>query len=210
MNLTFYYALERIPLGLAVTLEFTGPLAVSIYSSRQKIDFLWVLLAAFGIYFVMPHSEMAADVDFWGIIFALMAGVCWAFYILFGQKGGQSLHSGFATTVGMTVAAMIDLPVGLAVDGSKLMTSSILWGGLAIAMLSSVLPYSLEMIALKRLPAKTFGILMSAEPALASLVGLLLLHETLLPSQWLAIVFIVVASAGSALTARGSVIPQEI
>ncbi|MBL7542864.1 MAG: DMT family transporter [Bdellovibrionaceae bacterium] len=202
MNLTFYFSLQRIPLGLAVTLEFVGPLTLSILTSRKKLDFLWVLLAAMGIYLVMPHSESGSALDILGIIFALIAGGFWALYIYFGQRAGHALHGGIAATAGMTVATIVVLPFALTLDGPSMFNPAVLPLALLVASLSSALPYSLEMIALKQLPTKTFGILMSLEPAIASLVGLFLLKEQLLPIQWMAIGFIIVASLGSVLKSQ--------
>jgi inner membrane transporter RhtA len=201
MNLTFYFALERIPLGLAVTLEFVGPLTLSTISSRRKIDFLWVILAAVGIYLVMPQTQIGAATDTLGIVFALVAGMFWAFYIHFGAKAGKDLHGGMATTIGMSFAALVALPFGLVIDGGKLLNPSLLPMGLLVAVLSSALPYSLEMISLKKMPTKTFGILMSLEPAIASLVGLIVLSESLSSIQWLAILCVIVASLGSSISA---------
>jgi|JI8StandDraft_1071087.scaffolds.fasta_scaffold83611_2 inner membrane transporter RhtA len=199
MNLTFYFSLQRIPLGLAVTLEFIGPLTLSILTSRKKMDFLWVALAAAGIYLVMPHSNVESTLDILGVIFALVAGSFWALYIFFGQRAGNALHGGIAATAGMTVATIVALPFGLALDGPRMFNPEILPLALFVASLSSALPYSLEMVALKRLPTKTFGILMSLEPAIASMVGLVLLKEQLLLTQWIAIIFIIIASLGSVL-----------
>jgi inner membrane transporter RhtA len=201
MNLTFYFALERIPLGLAVTLEFVGPLTLSTISSRRKIDFLWVILAAVGIYLVMPQTQIGAATDTLGIVFALVAGMFWAFYIHFGAKAGKDLHGGMATTIGMSFAALVALPFGLVIDGGKLLNPSLLPMGLLVAVLSSALPYSLEMISLKKMSTKTFGILMSLEPAIASLVGLIVLSESLSSIQWLAILCVIVASLGSSISA---------
>lgn len=200
MNLTFYFALERIPLGLAVTLEFVGPLTLSTLSSRRKIDFLWVILAALGIYLVMPQSQVGAVTDTVGIIFALVAGLFWAFYIHFGAKAGKELHGGMATAVGMAFASLAALPFGLIIDGSKLLNPSLLPMAVLVGFLSSALPYSLEMISLKKMPTKTFGILMSLEPAIASLVGLVVLSEALTLTQWMAIGCVVIASLGSSTT----------
>ena len=183
MNLTFYFSLQRIPLGLAVTLEFVGPLTLSVLTSRKKMDFLWVALAALGIYLVMPHSQSESTLDLVGVLFALIAGGFWALYIYFGQRAGNTLHGGIAATMGMTVATLVALPFSLALDGDRMFNTSILPLAFSIALLSSAIPYSLEMIALKRLPTKTFGILMSLEPAMASCVGLILLNELLLPTQ---------------------------
>jgi inner membrane transporter RhtA len=204
MNLTFYFALERIPLGLAVTLEFVGPLTLSTISSRRKIDFLWVLFATVGIYMVMPQSDLQVATDKLGIAFALIAGMFWAFYIHFGQIAGRDIHGGTATAIGMSFAALVALPFGLVIDGSKLLNWSLLPMGLVVAVLSSALPYSLEMISLKKMPTNTFGILMSLEPAIASLVGLIVLGESLSMIQWLAILCVIIASLGSALS-----VPQK-
>jgi len=202
MNLSFYFSLQRIPLGMAVTLEFIGPLSLAILSSRKKIDFFWALLAALGIFMVMPESDTRYAIDSIGMMFALIAGFFWALYIYFGQKAGKGLHGGVATAVGMSFAAFIALPFGIIIDGPKLLNLNILPMAIMVAILSSALPYSLEMIALKRMPAKTFGILMSLEPAIASLIGLIFLAEQLTIMQWLAIVFVMAASLGSSLTIK--------
>lgn len=200
MNLTFYFALERIPLGMAVTLEFIGPLTLALLSSRKKIDFFWAFLAALGIYMVMPKSDLSHSLDPIGMFYALTAGMFWAFYIYFGQKSSQDTHGGIATTIGMTFAAFVAMPAGLIIDGSKILNLSLLPMGFFVAMLSSAIPYSLEMYSLKRIPTKTFGILMSLEPAVASLVGLIFLSEQLSSLQWLSIFCVMAASLGSTWT----------
>ena len=199
MNLAFYFSLQRIPLGLAVSLEFIGPLTLAILTSRKKIDFFWATLAGLGIFMVMPKTELTHAINPVGILFALIAGMFWAFYILFGQKAGKDLHSGIAATMGMTFAALVVLPFGLMIDGPKLLNVSILPMGLFVAILSSAIPYSLEMYSLKKIPTKTFGILMSLEPAIASLVGLICLGEQLTVIQWFAIFCVMAASLGSTL-----------
>lgn len=205
MNLTFYFALMRIPLGLAVALEFIGPLTLTMLSSRKKIDFFWAILAGIGIYLILPKSELStSSADPLGMMWALIAGMFWAFYIFFGQRAGKDLHGGIATTIGMSFAALAALPFGLAMDGAKLLDPSILPMGIMVAILSSALPYSLEMYALKKMPTRTFGILMSLEPAVASLVGLIFLNEQLTGTQWMAILCVICASLGSSLTARNS------
>lgn len=201
MNLTFYFAIQRIPLGIAVALEFAGPLGLAVLFSRRKVDFLWVALAMIGIYFVLPASGDNVNLDPLGIFFALFAGACWASYIHFGQKISRVLHGWQAATWGMIVAAMTVLPFGLLLDGPRLATWDVLPWGLSVALLSSAIPYSLEMISLKAIPARTFGILMSLEPVFAALSGLIFLNEKLTLFQWLAIVSIILASAGSSLTA---------
>lgn len=202
MNLLFYLSLARIPLGLAVTLEFIGPLGYSVFSSRRRMDFLWILLAAFGVWLILPsHKENALDIS--GVLLALAAGVGWGFYIYFGQRTGSHSHGGFVTSVGMLVAALVSSPFYF-LNPSALASfhRSALPMAFAVAVLCSALPYSLEMIALRSLPAKTFGILMSLEPAVAALSGFLFLREHLGPWQWLAIFLVISASAGSAWTGR--------
>lgn len=204
MNLSFYYALERIPLGLAVSLEFTGPLAVAIFTSKKKIDYVWALLAGLGIYLILPAFQGADSLDPVGIALAVTAGVFWAGYILYGKKAGNEVHGGLAATWGMTFAAAVVIPVGLVTSSDKLFSLEILPFGIGVAILSSALPYTLEMISLKRIPTKTFGVLMSLEPAIAAFAGLLFLHEQLTPLQWFAMLLIMLSSLGSSLTAEVS------
>jgi inner membrane transporter RhtA len=202
MNLLFYLSIQKIPLGIAVALEFTGPLAIALFASRKKLDFLWAFLAVVGIIFVLPLNQTSQHLDPLGIIFALAAGVCWALYILFGQRIGKTLHGGFAASIGMAVAALVVLPFGIAESGFQIFHWSLLPMGFAVAIFSSALPYSLEMVALKALPTRTFGILMSLEPAVAALAGLTYLGEHLEVIQWLAVACIIVASAGSSLSVQ--------
>jgi inner membrane transporter RhtA len=201
MNLLFYMALTTIPLGVAVALEFTGPLAVAIAGSRRRLDFLWILLAAAGVILLLPLGGLTAALDPVGIALALGAGACWALYILFGKRAGAA-GTGRSTALGMTVAALIVAPVGYASAGASVLAPALLPAALAVAVLSSALPYSLEMVALRRLPQRTFGILMSLEPALGALSGLILLGERLTVVQSLAIAAVMAASVGSAATAR--------
>ena len=208
MNLTFYFALERIPLGLTVTLEFIGPLALSILTSRKRIDFFWAFLAGLGIFMVMPTSSLNQSLDPIGIGFALLAGFFWALYILFGQRAGSKINSGLATSVGMLFASLVALPFGLLIDGPKLLNTNLYLMGFLVAVLSSALPYSLEMVSMKKIPTKTFGILMSLEPAVASLIGVLFLRETLTLVQCLAIFFVIVASLGSSYTTSPQTSPS--
>ncbi|NMO15294.1 threonine/homoserine exporter RhtA [Pyxidicoccus fallax] len=212
MNMTFYLALERIPLGIAVAIEFTGPLAVALLSTRRPIDFVWAFLAVAGILMILPLAESSKALDWVGVFWALVAGTCWAFYILFGQRAGASVHGGTATSLGMVTAALLVCPFGVARAGTQLLDVSLLPMALAVAVLSSALPYSLEMIALKRLPARTFGILMSLEPALAALSGLVFLREQLTVIQWAAIGCVILASAGSSATSKPAVaeVPEGV
>lgn len=199
MNLTFYLALERIPLGLVVALEFTGPLAVSLWKSRKPVDFLWVLLAAFGIFLLLPIVASSDPLDPVGIALALAAGFFWAFYIVFGQAAGKSADTGAVTSLGMFFAAIIVLPFVFFWRGSSEVTTSIIPMALLIAILSSALPYSIEMIALKKIPLKTFGILMSLEPAIAALMGYYNLKEMLTATQVAAIACVIFASLGTTI-----------
>ncbi|TQF13294.1 EamA family transporter [Myxococcus llanfairpwllgwyngyllgogerychwyrndrobwllllantysiliogogogochensis] len=202
MNLTFYLALERIPLGIAVAIEFTGPLAVALLSTRKAVDFIWALLAVAGVVMILPLAGTGKALDWVGVGWALVAGTCWALYIVFGQKAGASVHGGTAASLGMLTAALLVVPFGVAQAGTSLLDVSLLPAVLGIAVLSSALPYSLEMMALKELPTRTFGILMSLEPALGALAGLLFLDERLSWVQALAVGFIVLASVGSALSSK--------
>lgn len=196
MNFVFYMALKTIPLGIAVGLEFTGPLAVALFASRRKLDFLWLALAVVGLLFLLPIAPAGRALDPAGVAFALGAGACWALYIVFGQKAGRA-HGAAAATWGMLIAATAIVPIGLASAGRTLLSPGVLPRGLVVAVLSSALPYTLEMIALRRLSVRTYGTLMSIEPALAALAGLTLLHEQLTVVQWLAIGAVMIASVGT-------------
>jgi inner membrane transporter RhtA len=197
MNLLFYCALARIPMGLAVTLEFIGPLGLALAGSRRAIDLLWVVLAGAGIALIAPWS--GEGVDLIGVIFALLAGVCWAIYILLSKRAGAQLPGQMAVAVGMLFAAFTVLPFGILEGNLQVMTPYLLLLSVTLAMFSSVLPFTLEMQALRTMPPRMFSILMSLEPAVAALVGLLLLGEQLKLGQWLAVICIVIASSGAAL-----------
>jgi inner membrane transporter RhtA len=204
MNLVFYASIARIPLGIAVALEFSGPLAVAIFASRKWSDFIWVFCAVAGLLILLPWGG-AGSLDPLGVIYALIAGVLWALYIIVGQKVGARVHGGKAVALGMAFSTIFTVPIGVISAGAALWSPTILLYGVGIGILSSAIPYSLEMMALKAMPAKTFGLMMSLEPAVASLLGLIILHELLTPLQWLAVALVIVASAGSSLMAkRGS------
>ena len=196
MNLCFYAALSRIPLGVTVAVEFSGPLAVAVFTSRRGLDFCWVVLAIGGLLLLLPIGHLGAGIDPVGILYALGAGACWALYIVFGQKAGAA-HGAQTVALGSVISTIIIAPIGLVTAGSALLSRSILLPGLAVATLSTALPYTLEMIALTRMPARTFGILMSVEPALAALFGLVCLNERLSGMQWSAIALIIAASVGT-------------
>ena len=191
MNLLFYMALRTIPFGLAVAL----------YSSRKPIDFVWLALAVVGLSLLLPLGHSAAALDAVGVLFALAAAVCWGAYIVFGKRLSH-LHAGQSVALGLGVAALAVLPFGVWQAGSSLLVPQTLLFGLGVAAVSSAIPISLEMVALKRLPQEAFGVMTSMEPAVAALLGLLLLHEQLTALQWLAIVCIMLAAAGSSVTAR--------
>ncbi|MGK5550239.1 EamA family transporter [Actinomadura kijaniata] len=199
MNLSIYLAFSRIPLGVAVTVEFLGPLAVSIIGSRRPRDLAWAVLAGAG---VLMLARGGGDLDLVGVGLAALAGVGWAAYILLTAATGKS----FSGTTGLALASLVAgvalLPVGAASGGTGLLDPRVLLLGLGIGLLSSVIPYSLEMEALRRMPARVFGILMSLEPAVAALIGLLLLDEVLSGRQWVAVVCVMVACAGVTLSAR--------
>jgi inner membrane transporter RhtA len=200
MNIVFYLSLSRIPLGVAVTVEFVGPLAVAIFGSRRAVDIAWVVLAATGIAPITPWSGGGADAV--GVAFALAAGVCWAAYILLGGRVSRIMSGGASVATGMLIASFVALPAAIATGGCARLTLPLFVAAIGVALLSSAIPYTLEMIALKRLPARTFGILMSLEPAVAALLGLVVLHELLSFRQWMAVAFIIGASTGSTLTSR--------
>ena len=199
MNLSFYEALDRIPLGIAVTLEFVGPLGVALAASRRATDLVWVALAAVGIVLLAPAS--GGDVDALGVLFALVAGGFWAAYIVLSARIGRSFDGGTGLALAMVVATALLLPVGVPVAGSELLDPELLAAGAAVAMLSSAIPYSLELEALRRLPQGTFGVLMSLEPAVAATVGFVGLDQDLSATEVLAIGLVVVASAGALRTA---------
>ncbi|MBX9753502.1 MAG: threonine/homoserine exporter RhtA [Pseudomonadaceae bacterium] len=201
MNLMFYMSLKTVPLGIAVALEFTGPLVLALFSSRRAIDFIWIALAVFGLVLLLPSEQATAQLDPLGAGLALSAGVCWALYIIFGQKAGAE-HGSHTVALGTLIAALIVFPIGAVQASSSLFHWALLPVALAVAILSSALPYSLEMFALTRLPARTFSTLMSLEPAVAALSGLLFLHEQLIATQWLAVGAIILAAAGTATTVK--------
>ena len=214
MNLLFYNAIKTVPFGLAIAVEFTGPLAVALWSSKKPLDFVWIVLAVAGMGLILPLGNasgadmQAAAIDPVGIAFALGAGACWAVYIVVGQRVADRIGA-FATPMGMLVAALLVTPVGISVAGSSLLNPEWMLAGLGIALLSSAIPYSLEMYSLKHLPKQTFSILLSLEPAVGALAGWLVLSEQLSTQQLGAIGLIMAASMGSAMTA-GQRVPEKV
>jgi len=197
MNLLFYRALETIPFGLAVAIEFTGPLAVALYTSRKPLDYLWVLLAMAGLGLIVPWPGATDPLNPVGMGFALAAGGCWALYIVTGQRVAGR-YGAMATPMGMLMAALVVTPVGWSVAGTALFNPAWLLAGLAVALLSSAIPYTLEMYALQHLPKHSFSLLLSLEPAVGAWAGWLVLSEPLSALQLSAMALIMLASMGSA------------
>ena len=201
MNLMFYMSLRTLPFGLAVAIEFAGPLTLAIAASRRMVDFVWLALAVLGLGMLLPLGLGSNDLDPTGVMFALGTAVLWALYIVFGKRVGH-LHAGHSVSLGLLVAACVVVPVGIVHAGAALLSPSVLLVGVCVAAISSALPISLEMVAMKRLRKEAFGIMISMEPAVAALLAMGLLDEHLSQRQWLAIACIMAASMGSAATAR--------
>jgi inner membrane transporter RhtA len=199
MNFTFYEALDRIHLGIAVTLEFVGPLGVALAGSRTRLDVVWALLAAAGV--ALLGGVGGAQVA--GVLLALTAGGCWAAYILLNARVGRAFSGGGGLAMAMAIATVPLIGPGIADGGSNLLRPAYLAAGLGVALLSSVVPYSLELEALRRLRPQVFGVLMSLEPAMAALAGLVVIGQGLSALDVVAIVFVVIASTGATLGARG-------
>ncbi len=215
MNYSIYQAFARIPLGIAVTVEFLGPLAVAVAASRRLLDLAWVGLAGAGVALLSragdtgpaaavhdPGGASLAGLNLAGLLFALAAAASWAIYILLSAATGRRFPGSSGLTVAMVVAALAVTPVSLLAGGRSLLRPGVLSTGVAIGLLSSIIPYSLEMETLRRVPAKVFGIWMSVEPAVAALVGLVMLSQSLSLAEWAAIGCVTIASAGAALSAR--------
>ena len=194
MNLSFYLSLARLPLGIAVTIEFLGPIAVALAGSRRWLDAFWAVLAAGGVVLLM---EGGGDLDTLGVLLALAAGTFWGIYILLGAALGRHTTEGNGLALGMIVAALVVVPIGVVESGTALLQPWVLIAGLGVALLSSVIPYTVDLEALRKVPPRVFGILMSLEPAMAALVGLIVLGEALHVTQWIAVLCVVVASAGA-------------
>ena len=207
MNMSFYSAIDRIPLGIVTALAFIGPLAVAVWTSRQASDILWIVLAAAGVVLLSPG--VGQSVEALGVAFALLAGAFWGTYIVTSARVGQAFEGGHGLALAMTVGAVVMLPVGVVSGGSALLRPELLAVGLAVALLSTALPYSLELEALRRLPAGTVGVLMSMQPAVAVVVGLVALDQGLTATELLAVGLIVIASAGALGSVRGGPAPLE-
>lgn len=201
MNGMFYLAIDRIPLGIAVTIEFLGPLGVAIAGSRRLIDLLWVALAALGVGLLAGGG---GDLDIVGVVLAASAGVCWAGYILLSQRVGRAFDGLTGLAIALGVAGLALAPYGIAAGGTSLLKPSVLAKGAVVALLSSAVPYSLELAALRRLRASVFGVLMSLEPAMGAISGLLFLGQRLGPREWLAVVAVMAASVGATMQTRAT------
>ena len=201
MNICFYESIDRIPLGTAVTFEFVGPLGVAVLTSRRRQDFAWAALAGAGI--LLLSGGLGHDgLDSLGILLALAAGFFWGTYILLGKRVGEEWAGGKGLAISMVVAALICAPGGVVAGGSQLLDPSVLLIGIAVAVLSTTLPLSLEIEAMRRVPSNVFGVMMSLEPAIAASVGFLLLSQGLATAQIIAIALVVAASAGALWSTR--------
>jgi len=196
MNWSFYEAINRIPLGVAVTIEFAGPLLVAVIGSRRPLDGVWIALAAAGI--VVLVNPGGGSMDAAGVGFALAAGACWMAYIYLSKRVGVAFPGGSGLAIAMAVGALIVLPAGVLQAGGALAKPDLLGSALVVALASSVLPYSFELVALRRLPEAVFGVLMSLDPAVAALAGFVMLHQDLGAREVIGIAMVVVASAGAA------------
>nr|WP_314415105.1 EamA family transporter [Streptomyces sp. DSM 40484] len=201
MNGLFYQSVARIPLGPAVTLEVLGPLILSVVASRRAVNLLWAGLALGGVFLLGGGGFSSLDPA--GVAFALSAGAMWAAYIVFSARTGRRFPQADGLALAMVVAAVVFLPLGLAESGSRLLDPTTIALGSAVAILSSVLPYTLELVALRRMPASTFAVLMSLEPAVASIAGFLVLSQTLTVTEGLAITLVIAASMGAVRTQVG-------
>jgi inner membrane transporter RhtA len=200
MNLTFYEAIKRIPLGIGVTIEFVGPLTVAIAGSRKRLDLLWVALAAIGIVALMRGDVHGLNAV--GVMFALIAGCMWGAYILVNARVGRAFEEGTGLAIAMCVASILALPVGVAQGGAHLLQAHVLLVGAGVGMLSSAIPYTFEMEALRRIATNVFGVLMSLEPAMAALAGFLVLGQGLSGREMVGIGLVIVASVGASRAAR--------
>jgi inner membrane transporter RhtA len=212
MNLAFYEALDRVPLGVAVTVEFVGPLAVTIGGSRRRTDFVWALLAGAGVFLLAGGGAIGAvhHLDLTGVGYALLAGIGWFGYILLNTQMGQRFGGTSGLAVAMVCGFAAVLPLGIVQAGARLVGPYVLAIGLAVALLSSVIPYSLELVALKRVTPRAFGILVSMDPAIAALAGLVVLGQRLSLIEVLALLLVVAANAGSSwFDARAPALPER-
>jgi inner membrane transporter RhtA len=206
MNLLFYESLERLPLGVAVTVEFVGPLVVAVLASRRLLDGLWIALAALGIALLADGGGRGVQAA--GLVFAVLAGICWGLYIILGTRVGRIFPGSTGLAPAMAIGALVALPWGVLSAGHHLRDPQLVGAGVGVGLLCSALPWSLEFEAMRRLPTQVFGVLMSLEPAVAALAGFVLLGEHLRARAWVALVLVVVASAGASRR-HGSEVPLD-
>ncbi len=202
MNLTFYMGIARVPLGIGVAIEFLGPLTVAVATSRRAVDFVWIACAALGLVILLPWQGGARALDMIGVLWCAVAAVCWGLYIIVGQRVSDRVHGGKAVALAMAITTIFTLPIGIATAGPALWSWSVLPWGIAVGVLSSAIPYTFEMLALKHMPAKTFSLMMSLEPAVGAILAFLIVGESLSLVQVVAIALVVLASAGSSVTAK--------
>jgi inner membrane transporter RhtA len=208
MNWSFYEALDRLPLGVAVTIEFLGPLAVAVAGSRRALDLLWVLLAGGGVALLALRGSHHGITAF-GVVLAMFAGTCWAMYILLSKRVGSAFAQLDGLAIALGVGTLLVVPAGVIEGGAALGRPGVLAGGLAVAMLSSLIPYSLEIVALRRLSSATFGLLMSLEPAMAALAGVLVLRQSLSGILLVAVAMVIAASVGTTVT-QSRTTPEKV
>ncbi|MES2855841.1 MAG: DMT family transporter [Bdellovibrionota bacterium] len=208
MNLSFYLAIERLPIGLAIAIEFLGPLAIALLYSKKLFDLVWAGLAALGIFLILPVMQSSDPIDLVGVGYAMGAAFMWALYIVLGKKAGASAHAGVVTSLGMLIAFISTVPFGIGNASNLFSTTTGIALAVGVGLLSAAIPYSLEMFALKRLPEKYFGLLMSLEPAIGSVLSFIYLREVLSPLQIAAIFCVVVASVGSGYTHKTDPVDQ--
>ena len=204
MNWSFYEALDRLPLGVAVTIEFLGPLVVAVAGSRRLLDLAWVALAGAGVALLAVRGDHR-HISMLGVTLALVAGTCWAAYILLSKRVGASFASLDGLAIALGVGTLLVVPAGVIEGGGALVRPGVLAGGLAVALLSSLIPYSLEIMALRRLSAAAFGLLMSLEPAVAALAGVIVLSQPLTGILLAAVIMVVTASIGTTVAGRNAV-----
>ncbi|MEZ0292806.1 MAG: DMT family transporter [Solirubrobacteraceae bacterium] len=207
LTLAFFEAISRIPLGVAVTIEFLGPLGVALAGSRHVRDVIWVALAGGGVALLTLGDGAGEPIELAGVLFALLSGCCWAAYIVLTKQVGARWQGFDGLAVSLAVAALVSLPFGVTGAGGDLLQPGVLLAGIGLALLMPLIPYALELVSLRRLPTALFGVIMSLEPAIAALLGFLVLSQSLAVTGIVAIAMVVVASAGATLSARE---PDEV
>ena len=199
MNLSFYYAIERIPIGIAVAIELTGPIIVAMCSARKLLDFIWLAIAIIGLVSLLPIHQANSSLDLYGLLFALCAGSCWALYIITGRKAGQ-LQGSSSVAIASGLVCCIIFPISVWHNGMAMFSLDVLPLAFVVAVLASAIPYALDVITLPRVSALTFSTLMSLTPVLGTISGFIFLEEKLTCNQWISISLIIVSSIGTVLS----------